>query len=143
MGRSGRRPRAGELEQAMTVEQRKKNLISVDEYIAQFEEEIQTQLKKLRDVIREAAPEAKEKLAWGVPTYYLNGFLVEYGINKKTLALYFTPSTINHFKKELETCKTNRKNVVQFQVDEELPWEMIRQMITYRRKESDGQLPFA
>ncbi|MDR0547184.1 MAG: DUF1801 domain-containing protein, partial [Dysgonamonadaceae bacterium] len=46
---------------------------TVDEYIAGFPEEIQILLGKVRNAIRQAAPEATESISWEMPTYKLNG----------------------------------------------------------------------
>ena len=50
--------------------------ITVDEYINSFYQQIQINLIKLRKIIKETAPEAQEKISWGVPTYFQDGFLV-------------------------------------------------------------------
>ncbi len=41
---------------------------SVDEYISMQEESIQPLLIQIRDTIREAIPDATEKISWGMPT---------------------------------------------------------------------------
>lgn len=51
---------------------------SIDEYILQFSPEIQEILKTLRKIIKESAPDAKEKISWGMPTFTLHGNLVHF-----------------------------------------------------------------
>lgn len=58
---------------------------SVEEYIGSFDGVTHEKLTTLRSIIRETAPNAEEKLSWGVPTYYQNGFLVEFAMAKHTL----------------------------------------------------------
>lgn len=44
---------------------------TVDEYIAQFPDHVQQILIRIRAVIKETAPEAEEKISYGMPGYYL------------------------------------------------------------------------
>jgi uncharacterized protein YdhG (YjbR/CyaY superfamily) len=41
----------------------------IDEYIAGYPQDVQEILQKVRVTIREAAPEAKEKINYGIPTF--------------------------------------------------------------------------
>ena len=62
--------------------------ITVDEYINSFYQQIQINLIKLRKIIKETAPEAQEKISWGVPTYFQDGFLVQFAAYKKHIGFY-------------------------------------------------------
>ena len=79
---------------------------SVDEYIASFEGEVRARLERMCAVIRETVPEAEERLSWGTPTYYLNGFLVEFAAAKKHIGFYSSPETIAAFAGELTEYET-------------------------------------
>lgn len=57
---------------------------SIDEYISEFPKETQLILEKIRETIREEAPEATEKIAYGIPTFYLNKNLVHFAALKTT-----------------------------------------------------------
>jgi uncharacterized protein YdhG (YjbR/CyaY superfamily) len=46
---------------------------TIDEYIAGTSESVPPVLRRMREVIRENAPEAPEKISWSMPTFYLNG----------------------------------------------------------------------
>jgi len=59
------------------------NIQTVEEYIEQFEPKIQEILTDLRHAILKAAPNAEERIAWSTPTYYQNGFLVQFAAYKK------------------------------------------------------------
>ena len=45
-------------------------ITTIDEYIRQFPPDIQDKLNKLRQVIREAAPDATEKISYAMPTFF-------------------------------------------------------------------------
>jgi uncharacterized protein YdhG (YjbR/CyaY superfamily) len=49
---------------------------TIDEYIAQFPNEVQQILSRVRTVIKETAPEAVEKISYQIPCFYQNGGLV-------------------------------------------------------------------
>lgn len=51
--------------------------MTVEEYINDFSGETKKQLILLRDIIKQTALQAEEKISWGVPTYNQNGFLVQ------------------------------------------------------------------
>ena len=43
-----------------------------EKYIAQFPENVQDILNEIRQIIVEEVPEATEKIAYGMPGFYLN-----------------------------------------------------------------------
>ncbi|MDP4182556.1 MAG: DUF1801 domain-containing protein, partial [Bacillota bacterium] len=49
---------------------------SIDEYISQFPPDIQDKLITLRQVIKEEAPDAEEKIRYQMPAFTLHGILV-------------------------------------------------------------------
>lgn len=110
--------------------------ITVDEYINSFYQQIQINLIKLRKIIKETAPEAQEKISWGVPTYFQDGFLVQFAAYKKYIGFYTSPQTIEAFKTELANYKTNNKNTVQFMFEQELPVELIKKMVLFKIEEN-------
>ncbi len=59
-----------------------KNITTIDEYIASFPEDIQKILQGLRRTIREAAPDAVERIAYQMPTFWQNGNLVHFAAFK-------------------------------------------------------------
>ncbi|MGH8652540.1 MAG: iron chaperone, partial [Gammaproteobacteria bacterium] len=61
---------------------------NTDEYIATFSPEVQSILEKIRSTIREAVPEAEEKLSYQMPAFTLNGDLIYFAAFKKHIGLY-------------------------------------------------------
>lgn len=107
----------------------------VDRYIEGFDPFVQERLRAVRSIILETVPGCEEKLSWGAPTYYLNGYLLQFAAYKKHLGFYTTPATLKRFQEELSGYKTNEKNTVQFPHDGELPCELIRKMTAFRLEE--------
>jgi len=117
------------------MEENKITFNTIDEYIMQFPTEVQEKLKTLRKVIKEAAPEAEEKISYKMPTFTLHGNLVHFAGYKNHIGLYPTPSGIEAFKEELSKYK-GAKGSVQFPIKEPLPYELIIKIVKYRVMEN-------
>lgn len=112
---------------------------TVDDYISNFEPEVQTKLKAIREIVLEEAPKASECISYEMPTYKLRGNLVHFGAFKKHIGLYPTPSGISEFAEELATY-TAAKGSVQFPLDKDLPLDLIRRIVRFRvAQANDGK----
>lgn len=112
-----------------------KTVNSIDEYISQFPAEVQEILMKLRNIIREAAPGAEEKISYQMPAFVLHGNLVYFAAFKKHIGFYPTPSGIDAFREELSGYK-GAKGSVQFPIDKPMPYELIDRIVRYRVEEN-------
>jgi uncharacterized protein YdhG (YjbR/CyaY superfamily) len=108
---------------------------TIDAYIDRFSPEIQEILQRIRAIVHEVAPEAKEKISYQMPTFYLNGNLVHFAAFQRHIGLYPTPSGIEAFDKELAPFK-RAKGSVQFPLDQPIPYELIRRIVEHRVAES-------
>ncbi len=90
-------------------------------------------------MIKEAAPEATEKISYQMPTFYLHGNLVHFAAYKKHIGFYPSPSGIEAFKEEISSYKW-AKGSVQFPLDKPIPYELIRKITIYRVKENVEKL---
>ena len=105
---------------------------TIDQYIAGFAKDIQRILQEIRTLIQKTAPEATEKISYGMPTFYLNGNLVHFAAYKNHIGFYPTPSGLEAFKEEVSKYK-NSKGAVQFPIDKPMPLELITKIVQYRR----------
>jgi len=110
--------------------------VEVDEYIAAFPLEMQAKLQTMRELIREIAPQAEEKISYKMPTYALHGNLVHFAGYAKHIGFYPAPSGIEAFKQELSAYK-GAKGSVQFPLDQPLPEALIRRIVAFRVKENE------
>ena len=113
----------------------KKSGTVIDEYIATFPDELQSLLKDLKATIKAAAPNAEEKISYGMPTFFLNGNLVHFAAFKNHIGFYPTPGGIEAFKKELSIYK-GAKGSVQFPLDQPLPLKLISKIVKFRVAEN-------
>ena len=107
----------------------------IDEFIAGYPENVKKILKKIRATIRKAAPQAKETINYGIPTFTLNGNLVHFSAFKKHIGFYPTPSGIEKFKRELSAYE-RAKGSVKFPLDKPIPYDLITKIVKFRVKEN-------
>ena len=110
----------------------------VDKYITQFPKETQQKLEEVRRVIKETAPEAKEIMAYMMPAYKINKYVVFFAGYKGHIGFYPTPSGIEKFKKEIEQYKW-AKGSVQFPLDKPLPIDLIKRIVAFRVEEDKNK----
>ena len=83
----------------------------IKEYIEGFEPPVQAYLLEMRRIILDTIPECTEKIAWGAPAYYLNGYLLQIAANKKHLGFYTSPGTLEEFREDLAVYKETAGSV--------------------------------
>ncbi|MFD6208931.1 iron chaperone [Peribacillus sp. NPDC060253] len=108
---------------------------TIDEYILRFPEEVQEILRTLRKVIKDAAPEAEEKISYQMPTFALHGNLVHFAAYKNHIGFYPTPRGISAFQHALSEYKSS-KGAVQFPLNKPIPYELISEIVTFRVDEN-------
>lgn len=114
------------------MKSKKAGFSSIDEYIASFPEATQKILAELRAIIRAAAPDAKEKISYQIPTFELNGRnLVHFAAWKKHIGIYPIPAGSEAFEKELSQY-TDGKGTLKFPLDKPLPLKLIREIVQFR-----------
>lgn len=108
---------------------------STDEYIAGFPADVQVILNEVRSTIQQAAPEATEKISYGMPAFVQDGNLVYFAAFTNHIGFYALPSGNEAFKKELSKYKTG-KGSIQFPLDEPMPLKLITRIVKMRVKEN-------
>jgi uncharacterized protein YdhG (YjbR/CyaY superfamily) len=109
-----------------------KTFATVDEYIADFPAETQTELNKIRKRILETAPNLEESISYGMPAYKHKGKpAVYFGGFKSHIGFYATPTGHEAFKKQLSKYKQG-KGSVQFPLTEPMPLDLIAEIVKFR-----------
>ena len=111
---------------------------AVGEYIASFAPEVRARLSKMRATIRRHAPQAEERMSYGIPTFYLGGNLVHFAAFARHVGFYPGPSGIAAFKDALSRYKS-AKGSVQFPHDEPLPLALVADIVKFRVEENAGK----
>lgn len=106
----------------------------IEAYIDNAPEEQQDKLKQMYAILKDELPEATEKISYAMPTFYMDENVVHFAGFKKHLGFYPTPSAVLKFSDELKPYKTS-KGAIQFPYDQELPENLIRQIVVFRKSE--------
>ena len=109
---------------------------NIDEYIARFPGDVQKILQNIRALIKEAAPDAEEKISYQIPTFTLNGnYLIYFAAFKNHVSIYPAPRGTEKFKKELAAYEGG-KGTVRFPLDEPIPYGLIKRIVKFKLKEN-------
>ena len=117
------------------MDKSKRNIKTIDEYIAACPPEIKETLEKLRQTILNAAPEAEEGISYQMPVFKQNGNLVYFGAFKNHIGFFPTSSGISAFEKELSGYKIS-KGTIQFPFEKPIPYELVKKIVMFRVKEN-------
>jgi uncharacterized protein YdhG (YjbR/CyaY superfamily) len=111
-----------------------KKFKTVSEYHAAFPPETRERLNSIRELIREAAPDAVETISYNMPAFRLRRILVYYAAFQNHISLFPPGTAISFFKDKLSGYHTSR-GTIQFPHDKKLPLTLIRQVVKYRVRE--------
>jgi len=89
---------------------------TIDAYIDDQPAEIRDLLRKVRATIREAAPDAKEKISWRMPTFWQGENLIHFAAQKAHLGIYPGDLSENPFEERLAGYHRT-KGAIQFPYD--------------------------
>ena len=105
---------------------------TVEEYILDFSDEVQSLLNQVRSTIKRGAPDAEESISYGMPAYKTHGRpLVYFAAFKNHIGFYATPTGHSEFAKELSKYKQG-KGSVQYPINQPMPLELIFQIVEFR-----------
>ena len=100
---------------------------NIDDYIAAQDEKYQPVLREVRAVLRNALPEAEERISWSMPTYWKGRNIIHFAASKKHLGLYPGDEATIVFAEELSGCNVS-KGTIRIPYDQPLPAELIERI---------------
>ena len=103
----------------------------IETYINACPPEVQARLIEVHHLIEAIAKDATQCISWGMPTFKMGENLVHYAHNKHHLGLYPGSEAIVFFEERLKDYK-HSKGAVQFPYANELPFELIQDIIHFR-----------
>lgn len=112
---------------------------AVDAYIAKTPRPVQPILRAVRATIRRAAPDAVEKMAYGIPTFHLHRNLVHFAAWKEHVGFYPGSEGIAEFAPQLARYETSR-GAVRFPLDEPMPLALIARIVRRRAEEERARM---
>jgi uncharacterized protein YdhG (YjbR/CyaY superfamily) len=110
----------------------------VDEYLAGVPEPARSTLKKVRAMIRSAAPPAAtETISYRIPTFKYKGPLLGFAAFSKHCSLFpMSAAVVEAFQNELDGFSTS-KGTIRFPVDKPLPAALVKKLVKARIAENE------
>jgi uncharacterized protein YdhG (YjbR/CyaY superfamily) len=107
-----------------------------DEYLAALGDEQRQALQRLRDLVRSAAPDAEERIGYGIPIFWQGRPLVGYGAARRHCALYLMSSTVlDRFEAATEGLDAS-KGTLRFDPAHPLPESLVAALVAARLAEN-------
>lgn len=110
----------------------------IDTYILQFPADVRAILKKVRQTISQAAPDAKETISYQMPAFKQHGILVYFAAWKEHIGLYPPISGDKAIQKAVARYAGPKGNL-QFRLDEPIPYELIARIVKLRVKQDNDK----
>ena len=104
---------------------------SIDQYISLQGEEVRPILEKIRAVIHQSAPQAIERIAYQMPTFYDRENLIHFAVFKDHIGIYPGEDYTRLFSEKLKGYKTT-KGSIHFPKKEPLDYTLIREIVLWR-----------
>jgi uncharacterized protein YdhG (YjbR/CyaY superfamily) len=109
---------------------------TIDEYIAKCSPEVRPILEKIRATIRKAAPKAKERISYRMPTVSLEGDIVYFGAFKEHIGLFPpVPRGDAQLIKDASVYAGPKGNL-RFPLNQRIPYGLISRIVKARVREN-------
>jgi uncharacterized protein YdhG (YjbR/CyaY superfamily) len=109
-------------------------MAQVENYIEQFEPDIQEKLNALRQVFFEVLPDTEESIRYKMPAFKVGKHHLYFAAYKKHIGLYPVYGLTEIEDKVSEYRAKNAKNSLHFKLDRPLPIELIKKIIKLKSK---------
>lgn len=107
---------------------------SIDEYILAQDEAVREQLQSVRQAIRDELPDAAEKIAWSMPTWWNGHNIIHFAAARKHIGLYPGPEAVAFFSERLdEYGLKHNKGSIQIPYSDDLPLSLISEIAAWCR----------
>jgi uncharacterized protein YdhG (YjbR/CyaY superfamily) len=108
----------------------------IDDYISRCPVEVQGILQRVRETIRDAAPDANEVISYQMPAFRQHGILVYFAAWQKHIGLYPPVSGDAAIEKAVSKYAGPKGNL-QFPLDEPIPYALIKRIVKLRVKQDN------
>ena len=109
----------------------------IDTFILNYPEEVQTLLRKVRQIALEVDPELKQTISYGIPTLKKNGKnILHFAAQKAHLGIYPGSEAIAHFDERLKDYRTS-KGTIQIPYIAPLDYQLIEDLVRYNLEHVD------
>ncbi|MBI3956621.1 MAG: DUF1801 domain-containing protein [Candidatus Kerfeldbacteria bacterium] len=110
----------------------------VDAYIAKASKPSQAMLKTIRAAIKTAAPQAEEKISYGIVGYFRHGRLVSFGAFENHISFYGWGRVMKTLAKQVKRYQTS-VGTLQFPIGSTVPTALITRLVKARIQENKAR----
>jgi uncharacterized protein YdhG (YjbR/CyaY superfamily) len=107
----------------------------IDEYIAAQPVAVRPILQRIRAIVREAAPDARESISYRMPAFMRNGVLIYFAAFKNHIGIY-PPVHGNAALLEALAPYRGEKGNLAFALAQAMPYALIRRVVLQRAAEN-------
>jgi len=111
--------------------------LTIDDYIALQPGEVRPLLIKIRKTIKKAAPKAKEKISWRMPTFWQGENLIHFAFFKRHIGIFPGDLSQIPFQQRLLGYHTT-KGSIHFPLDKPIDYGLIADITLFRLKQVTG-----
>lgn len=107
----------------------------IDAYVAGCPPDVQRILRRIRQVVRKAVPEAEERLSYRMPTFFADGVLLHVGAFRTHIGL-FPPVRGDARLEQAVVRYAGPKGNLRLPLDQPIPYALIARIAKHRRKQN-------
>jgi uncharacterized protein YdhG (YjbR/CyaY superfamily) len=108
---------------------------TIDEYISGFSPEVQAILRRVRQTVQEAAPEAQEVISYRMPAFKQDGIILFFAAFRNHIGLYPPVAGDSRFQKAIAPYAGEKGNL-RFPLDKPIPYELIARITALRLRQN-------
>ena len=106
---------------------------TIDGYIEQAPAERREALQRVREVIAAVIPEAEERMAWKMPTFWQGKNLIQFSAAKEHLGLYPGAEAVAAFADRLDALGySHAKGTIRIPWSQDMPYGLIGEIAAHR-----------
>jgi len=103
---------------------------TIDEYISGFPAEVAQVLTRIRQTVRSVAPDAIEKISYGMPTFWLRKDILHFGAFKEHVGIY--PPVRDADLADRIAPYRGEKGNLRLPLDQPIPYQLIADIVKAR-----------
>ena len=84
---------------------------TIEEYILRQDGEKQADLFLIRQTLRQALPDAEERISWSMPTYWKDHNILHFAASKRHIGFYPGPEAVEAFREELKNYSVDKGTI--------------------------------
>lgn len=107
----------------------------IEEYLLKQTLQVQAKLMPIHVYFLQKFPQATQKIAYGIPTYYVTNNILHFSVYKNHIGFYPGTEAIEKFKHKFENCHFS-KGTIQIPHDIPFPTQALKELIDYLHKKS-------